>query len=313
MIPVFDAPQQHWPEWLAESAAAIRASVLTDGAAMVRGLPLSGPADVALTRDSLGVRPFHSTERFAHRKENEDGIVSPIRWPEERELCPYQEESFSTVVPGIVLTGCVRLPDIGGEALLSDARQISRHLPPALDEWVRTRGWIMTRVFYPHFGMSWQGAFDRLDREDLSSLLARERIDHEWLDDGTLRTSRRRPAFRIHPVTGEECWFNQLAFLNHGSLEPRDRQLLSSAFGDDLPVDTTLGDGRPLSATDLLAIQDAYDATTTRLAWRAGDLLVADNILTAQGKAPFTGAAEHWIALGDPIPGHTFEKVSTRA
>ena len=312
MIPVFDASQQYWPEWLTESAAAIRLRVLTDGAVVIRGLPLRGPADVALARDSLSVRTFRSTERFAHRKEGENGVVSPIRWPEERELCPYQEESFSTVVPSIVLTGCIRPPDTGGEAMLSNARQISRHLPLALAGQVRTHGWVMTRVFHPNFGMSWQDAFDCLEREDLPPLLARQGIAYEWLNDGTLRTWRRRPAFRIHPITGEECWFNQLAFLNHGSLESRDRELLSLAFGDDLPVDTALGDGQPLSAPDLLAIQGAYDATTTRLAWLAGDLLVADNIITAQGRGPFAGTAEYWIAFGDPVPGHLFEKVSTR-
>ncbi len=304
MIPLFDAPTQNWPAWLKASAAAIRLSVLTHGAAAIRGLPLKDPVNMVQARDALNVRPFHSAERFAHRQEEENDIVSPIRWPAERELCPYQEEAFSMVVPGIVLTGCIRPPDNCGEALLSDARQISSYLPRDLDERVRTHGWVMTRVFHPRFGISWQNAFGCLNREDLASLLACERIAHEWLDDGTLRTSRQRPAFRIHPITGEECWFNQMAFLNQGSMEPRERELLSLAFGDDLPVDTALGDGRPLSALDLLAIQDAYDATTTRLRWRAGDLLIADNLLTAQGRCSFTGSAEYWVAFGDPIPFH---------
>lgn len=301
MIPMFDALQQDWTEWLTESAAAIRSRVLTEGAMMIHGLALKNPADVALARDALSVRIFQSTERFGHRQEGENGIVSPIRWPEEREICPYQEESFSTVVPSIVLTGCIRPPDIGGEALLSDARQISRCLPPDLIDRVRTHGWIMTQVFHPRFGVSWQDAFGCLEREDLSSLLAQRGIACEWLKDGTLRTRRRRPAFRIHPTTGEECWFNQLAFLNRRSLEPREKELLSQAFGDDLPVDTALGDGQPLSESDHLAILAAYDATTTKLAWQAGDLLVVDNLLTAQGRSPLAGTADYWIAFGDSI------------
>ncbi len=72
-----------------------------------------------------------------------------------------------------------------------------------------------------------------------------------------------------------------------------------------LGVDTALGDGQSLSESDFLAILGAYDATTTRLAWRAGDLLVADNLLTAQGRSPLTGTAEYWIAFGDPIPEHS--------
>ncbi len=306
---VFGAPPQTWTDWLANSATSIRQCVLSDGAVLIRGLPLTGPSEVTLARASLGIRPFRSKERFAHRKE-ENGAVSPICWPEERELCPYQEEAFSVVIPGVVLTGCIRPPDRGGEARLSDARRLSRHLPPALCERIRTHGWGMTRVFYPHFGLSWQDAFDCRDQEALSSIFARAEIACEWLDDGTLRTSRWRPAFHMHPVTGEECWFNQLAFLNQGSLEPRDRELLSLAFGDDLPVDTLLGDGQPLSAPDLLAIHHAYDATTTRLTWQTGDLLIVDNILTAQGRGPFTGCAEHWIAFGESLPGDPCVKVS---
>lgn len=311
MIPVFNAPQQNWMEWLAESSAAIRSRVLMEGAVVVRGLALKNPADVALARDALGIRVFQSTERFGHRQEGENGVVSPIRWPEERDLCPYQEESFSLVAPSIILTGCIRPPDAGGEALLSDARQISRHLPLDFVDQVRTHGWIMTRVFHPRFGMSWQDAFDCLEREELVSLLDRKGITYEWLDDGTLRTWRRRPVFQTHPVTGDECWFNQLAFLNRGSLEPRERELLSLAFGDDLPMDTTLGNGQSLSGANFQAILDAYDATTTKLTWQAGDLCVADNLLTAQGRASLVGDAEYWIAFGDPMPEHPFEEVST--
>ena len=310
MIPVFDAPQQDWTGWLTESAAVIRSRVLTEGVVVVRGLPLKNPADVALARDALGIRVFQSTERFGHRQEGENGVVSPIRWPEERDLCPYQEESFSLVAPSIVLTGCIRPPDVGGEALLSDSRQISRHLPPDFVNQVRTHGWIMTRVFHQHFGMSWQDAFGCLEREELVSLLDRKGIAYEWLDDGTLRTRRRRPVFRTHPVTGDDCWFNQLAFLNRGSLEPRERELLFLAFGDDLPMDTALGDGQSLSDANFQAILDAYDATTTKLAWQAGDLFVADNLLTAQGRASLVGDAEYWIAFGDPISEYSSEKES---
>jgi alpha-ketoglutarate-dependent taurine dioxygenase len=299
---VFEAQPHTWTDWLAASAISIWSRVLADGAVLLRGLPLTGPAEVTQARAALGLRPFRSKERFAHRQE-EKGALSPICWPDERELCPYQEEAFSTSIPGVILTGCVQAPDSGGAARLSDARRLAAYLPPALSTRIRTHGWYMTRVFHPNFGLSWQEAFACRDQATLSSLCAREKITCEWLNDGSLRTSRWRPAFRIHPVTGEECWFNQLAFLNQGSLEARDRELLSLAFGEHLPVDTLLGDGQALSASDLLAIHDAYDATTTRLSWRAGDLLIVDNILTAQGRDPLTGSAEYWIAFGKSLPG----------
>lgn len=309
MIPTFHAPEQNWTDWLTDTAVAIRSHVLAEGAVLVRGLALKKPVDISRARDALGIRTFQSIEKFGHRQEEVDGIVSPIRWPEERELCPYQEESFSLVVPNIVLTGCISPPGTGGEALISDVRQIFFHLPSDLAYRIKTHGWMMTRVFHPQFGMSWQDAFSSTERDELSSLLEQMDIDFEWLEDGTLRTQRRRPAFRIHPKTGDECWFNQLAFLNRGSLESRERELLSLAFGNDLPVDTALGNGQSLSESNLLALHSAYDATTKKLTWRAGDLLIVDNLLTAQGKSPMTGIPEFWVAFGDPIPEKPFEKV----
>lgn len=301
MIPELNAPQQNWIEWLTDTAVTIQSLKLTKGAVMVHGLPLKTADDIARARDALGIPSFQSTERFGRRQEHRNGVVSPIHWPKERELCPYQEESFNLVVPNTVLTGCIRSPEKGGEVALSDARQIIDHLPPKLTEQLRIDGWIMTRVFHPQFGISWQDAFGCTDRDALSALFAQHEITHEWLYDGALRLRRQRPAFRMHPKTDVDCWFNQLAFLNRGSLEPRERELLSLAFGNDLPVDTALGNGQPLPEADLATIQDAYDATTTKMAWRAGDLLIVDNLLTAQGRSPLVGTPEYWIAFGDPV------------
>ncbi|MEY9933125.1 hypothetical protein ABH926_007778 [Catenulispora sp. GP43] len=306
--PVLQAPDADPLGWLAASAPTISARLLDTGAVLVRGLPASSPADLAAARAALGVQPFVSTEAFGHRSELAQGVLSPIRWPAGRELCPYQEEAFGTIVPGTVLTACVRPPDSGGEALLSDAHALLAHLPEHLRDRLSTQGWLMTRSFHGYFGMTWQDAFGVADRERLTEVLAAQGIDHAWLPDDVLRTRRRRTAILRHPSTGLECWFNQIAFLNNGSLEPRERALLTEAFGDDLPVDSAFGDGTPLSPHDLSALHAAYDATTTAIAWQSGDLLVTDNIRTALGRAPHSGDPAFLVALGDPVDRRAHEQ-----
>ena len=297
-LPLFDAPPDAPFSWLEDMAVAIRERMLAHGVVLLRGLPLHGPADLVLARRALGISSFTLPETFAERSDLGHGVVSPIRWPDDRLLCPFQEGSFSTVFPSVVLTACVKPPESGGQAHVCDTRLLVAHLPAYLYDRVRVGGWSMTRVFHDGFGISWTTAFSAADQAELAEVLAAQGIKYRFLSDGVLYTIRRRPGVISHPVTGEECWFNQMDFLNVASMEPRDRAILTKAFGRDLPVNSAFGDGTPLPESDVQAIHQAYDAVTRSISWQQGDLLLTDNILTAQGRAPFTGAPEFLVALG---------------
>lgn len=283
-------------------AETVREQLPVHGAVLLRGLTFTGQASLVAARHALGIDEFIPIEDFGLRRDLGNGVFTPIHWPANRLLCPFQEGSFSAESPATVLAMCVTPPDSGGEAHLADTRLISSHLPADLVDRVRTHGWTMTRVFHDGFGIPWTDAFSVSSPAELEDLLALEGVEHRWLPEGSLRTVRRRPAVVAHPVTGEECWFNQLAFLNSASMEPRELALLTEAFGEDIPMDTAFGDGTPLSTADLKIIQQAYDQAARVIDWRAGDLLVVDNIMTAQGRAPFTGAPEFLIAFGGETP-----------
>lgn len=304
LLPSFDAPVEAPFSWLAEMAGAIRGHMLVRGAVFIRGLPMHASADLAKAREALGITIHVPTEAFTYRRDFGNGIYSPIRWPDERLLCPFQECAFSSEYPSVVLTACVMPPGNGGQAHLSDTRRVMAHLPVHLTDRIRAGGWSMTRVFHDGFGISWREAYSVTDRAELDEIFASEGIEYRWLPSGALHTLRHRPGMINHPVTGEECWFNQIAFLNAGSMEPRERALLIKAFGADLPVDSAFGDGAPVSQEDLTAMQGAIDRVKCAVEWRPGDLLIADNIIMAQGRAPFEGAAEFLVALGDDFdPG----------
>ncbi|MER6543876.1 TauD/TfdA family dioxygenase [Streptomyces sp. NPDC001250] len=298
-IPSFEAPVESPFSWLRDMAAPLRDQMLVHGAVLIRGLPLDGPDGLAEARDALGVVSHTPTEAFNNRSDFGNGILSPINWPNDRIICPFQESSFSKTFPSVVLTACITPPDGDGQSHLSDSRRIADHLPEHLSDRVRKGGWTMARAFHDGFSITWSEAFSVTDRAALDELFEDAAIESEWLPSGALYTVRHRPGVIDHPRTGEECWFNQIAFLNAGSLDPVEREIMTDTFGQYLPMNTYFGDGSPLSDEDLSAVQQAYDSVRIGVRWRRGDLLVTDNIIMAQGRSPFEGSPEFLIALGD--------------
>ncbi|WP_394617104.1 TauD/TfdA family dioxygenase [Lentzea sp. JNUCC 0626] len=305
-FPVLDAPADSPWEWLSEVAADIAGHLPVHGAVLVHDLPIALPDDLARAREALGVAVHRPTEAFNHRTDFGNGVQAPISWPAERSICCFQECSYSTTFPSVVLTACITPPE-SGQAHLSDTRRIPDHLPARLVDHVRAKGWAMSRVFHDGFGLSAQDAFFAADRAGLEKSLGALDIDYDWLPGGSLRTTRRRPGVVRHPVTGEECWFNQLVFLNSKSLDPGERLVMANAFGEDLPMDTFFGDGSTLPEEDWTAIYRAYESTTTEVTWRRGDLLITDNVITAQGRSSFEGSHEFLVSLGGEIEGRRIQ------
>ena len=74
-------------------------------------------------------------------------------------------------------------------------------------------------------------------------------IEFEWQPDGGLRTRQRRSAVVQHPITGERCFFNQIAFLNEWTIAEEIREYLVDVYGaEGLPFNTGFGTGEPLTA-----------------------------------------------------------------
>nr|WP_282580361.1 TauD/TfdA family dioxygenase [Nocardioides sp. InS609-2] len=285
--------------WLADEAPMVRDLVRRQGAIVVRGSGITSPYDLATARDALGLSPHRPAEHLVPRESLAGGVVTPIRWPEDRERCPSQEGAGSLRPPALVLTACTKLTRSGSQHHISDVRRLPELLPDGLVDRVRTFGWAVIRTFHEGFGMSWQKAFSVSTREELKPVLDREDVKSTWLPGGSLRTMRHRAAFVDHPRTGEGCWFNDLAFYNTGSLDPVERATMTQAFGQDLPMQTTYGDDHPLSEGELAHLQAAYTAVRREVTWQEGDLVVADNLLTAQGRPPLVGSPQLLVALAD--------------
>ena len=94
-------------------------------------------------------------------------------------------------------------------------------------------------------------------------------------------------------------WFNHallfdagpragLAAAVDGAAAPR-RRASNSYFGDE----------EDIPAGHLDEVRDAYAAETVAGAWRAGDVLVVDNMLCAHARAPYAGPRQVVVAMVD--------------
>jgi hypothetical protein len=290
-----------WRDWLTRHADGVRGLVGEHGAVRVVGLAIGGPGDLVDARTALGARPAYAREHFAPRRALGDGVYATPEWDPQREMCPHHEQSFAVDFPGLMLLGCVSAATGGGEVSLCDTRKLLAGLPADAVARFDRQGWRLVRTFHPFFGISWSDAYGVDDRPALERFCASRAISLRWEPGGAAHTCQHRPALVRHPVTGDRCWFNDLAFLSLWSVEPAEREVLRQAFGPDgVPLNTAYGDGTALDQATYRAVQSAYTRAAYRLRWSAGDLLVLDNLLMAYGRQAFTGPLEIIHALAEP-------------
>jgi hypothetical protein len=288
--------------WLTAHAGAVRALLREHGAVLVTGLGVCTAGQLAAVRDLVAPGQAECAEQHAPRQALGDGVHTFPEWAADREMCLHHEQGQATRFPGVLAVACVQAADTGGAVLLGDTRAVLRELPPDLVERFRARGWSLVRNFRPHFGLPWSTVFGTADPAAVEAACAARRIQCVWHRDGTLRTVQRRSAVIPHPITGQLCWFNQVAFFSQWSLPAADREVLLDTFGPDaLPFNTGYGDGGPVSEEEFDEILAAYARVTVSVRPAAGDVLVIDNLRTAHGRQPYTGTWRVLVALAAPV------------
>jgi alpha-ketoglutarate-dependent taurine dioxygenase len=214
----------------------------------------------------------------------------------------HHELSYLLEFPGLMLFACLAAPAAGGATGVADAPTVLEALPRELVERFERVGWLLIRNYNDDIGASVADAFGTDNRVVVESYCRANAIRFEWQPDGGLRTRQRRSAVVHHPVTGERCWFNQIAFLNEWTLDPEVHEFLVDMYGEDgLPFNTCFGNGDPISEDVVQLLNQVYEAQTAREPWQVGDLMLVDNVRAAHSREPFDGPREVLVALADPV------------
>ena len=241
-------------------------------------------------------------EAFAPRQPYPGGLYSATPWPPNQQMCMHHELSYALEFPGLMLFACLRAAASGGATAVADSPTVLSALPADLVQRFEREGWILDRNYNDDFGASVQEAFGTGDRDAVERYCRANAIEFDWQPDGVLRTRQRRSAVVRHPVTGQRCWFNQIAFLNERTIDPEVREYLVDLYGEDgLPFTTRFGNGDPIGEDIVQMLNETYDAHTSREPWQAGDLLLVDNVRTAHSRDPYTGPRDVVAALADPV------------
>jgi len=290
------------PGWAAEHREALRGVVAEHGSILVRGLGLTDAVEVGDVFRRLSTALMTEREAFASRRTYSEGVYSSSTWPQNQPMCMHHELSYTLEFPGLMLFACLNAPTTGGATAVSDSRTVLAALPAELVERFERDGWMLTRSYNDEIGATVAEAFGTDDRGAVESYCRANAIDFEWQADGGLRTRQRRSAVVRHPVTGQRCWFNQIAFLNEWTIAPEVREYLVDVYGEDgLPFNTRFGNGDPIGDDVVQLLNEIYEANTAREPWQAGDLMLVDNIRTAHSREAFEGPREVLVAMADAV------------
>src|SRR5881296_1054738 len=287
--------------WASEHRDALRALVAEHGSLLVRGLGLRDAAETEAVFRHLGGL-MTEREAFAPRRSYTQGVYSSSKWPPNQPMCMHHELSYALQFPGLMLFACLIAPAAGGATPVADSPTVLHALPAELVERFERVGWLLIRNYNDAIGASIAGAFGTDDRSAVESYCRASAIRFEWQPDGALRTWQRRNSVMAHPLTGQRCWFNQIAFLSEWTIEPEVREYLVDVYGEDgLPFNTRFGDGDPIGADVVQLIDEVYEANTTRERWQTGDLMLLDNVRTAHARQSFEGPREVLVAMAGAV------------
>jgi alpha-ketoglutarate-dependent taurine dioxygenase len=288
--------------WVMDHREFTETRLRRNGAILLRDFePLTTSGFEQLIRTIAG-DPLEYCERSSPRTQVSGNIYTSTDYPARKSILLHNENSYQNSWPLRIFFYCETPAERGGETPIADCRRVLARISQPTRDRFSEKGWMLVRNFNDGPGLTWQTVFQTSDEAAVERHCCANGIDVEWKDNGRLRTRAVRSAIVRHPQTGENVWFNHALFFHVSSLEPGIREALLEEFGEyDLPSNTFYGDGSPIEPDVLDEIRDAYRQETVSFPWRAGDVLVMDNMLAAHSRAPYAGTRRVLVGMAQLV------------
>jgi alpha-ketoglutarate-dependent taurine dioxygenase len=275
--------------------------LLVHGALLLRGFnPLDTTALAEFVQHVSGKTPLSYAGGASPRINLGAGVYTSTEYPEHYALSLHNEMSYTSRWPRYLFFYCATAPEQGGETPLADSRRILEKIDAEVVRQFKTRKirYVRNLPGGAGSGYSWQEAFETEDRASVENSCRAAGMNFTWRDDGGLRLTEVRPATALHPLTREEVWFNQAeGFHPSAAGVATDTEHDSGVRHDELRLNAFHGDGSPLALSALEHIRQVTRAEASLFPWRAGDLLIVDNMLVCHGRMPFAGARKILLAM----------------
>ena len=292
----------------------ILARLMAFGALLFRGFSIRSAEDLGALQARLGESMrYIGGDSPRTRLSSTADVYTSTEAMKSVPLPLHNELSYLDAQPRLLWFACLTPPARGGATTVADGRAIARAMDPAIRERFERDGVRYTLGYrgpgqplealdrLAKISKSWMDAFDTTDRAEVERHCRAMHARFEWKPGGHLAIETQRPATKRHPITRELAWFNQ-AHLFHFNARylGRVRYDLSRVFFAAtglVPHDACFGDGTPLGDDVIDHVFDVLDAHTVPIEWRAGDVLLVDNILCMHGREAFRGARKIAVAM----------------
>jgi alpha-ketoglutarate-dependent taurine dioxygenase len=268
-------------------------------ALLLRGFGIDAVDRFQLFLAAMGADLLEYSERSTPRSRIDDRVYTSTEYPKTHEIPMHNESSYSAHWPRRVFFCCLQPAQSGGATPIADSRAVFAAIDPAIRDRFIAKQVMYVRNYGQGVDLPWQEAFQTEDRLQVEAYCRASGLAYEWFDDGHgLHTHHVRPAAVIHVPTAERVWFNQAHLFHVSSLEPSLRRSLTSLFPPDrLPRHACYGDGTAIEDDALDHIRQVFARVRLFPEWRAGDVLLLDNLFYAHGRQPFTGDRRVIVAM----------------
>lgn len=290
--------------YLRDHRAEIEQRLDTVGAVLLRGFDISTEAQFASLSDAFSERPLEYMYQSTPRTKLGRGIYTATEYSAGLTIPLHNENAFQRSWPLRLLFFCMYPADGGGgQTPLASTAAVTSRIDLAIRDRFLDKQVMYIRNYRKDIDLPWTTVFQTESRAEVEAYCRNHEIAYEWVSPDQLRTRQVCQAFARHPRTGALVWFNQAHLFHPAGLDPRTRSFLRARFRDqDLPRNATYGDGTPILDSECEHIHEAFRSELVVFEWRAGDVLILDNMLVSHGRNPYKGSRRVLTAMCDAQP-----------
>jgi alpha-ketoglutarate-dependent taurine dioxygenase len=287
-------------DWTRRNLPFIEKNLLDHGAILFRGFKVQTVAEFERLIMTVSAELLDYSYRSTPRTQVSGKIFTSTEYPAYQTIPLHNEMSYSLNWPLKIWFFSIKTAEQGGETPIADSRRVFERIDPMIREQFSRKQIMYVRNYGDGLDLTWQDVFQTTSKQEVEEFCRGAQIEFEWIGVNRLRTSQICQAIATHPKTGQTVWFNQAHLFNISGLPPEVRQSLLSAFEErDLPRNTYYGDGSPIETSALDEIREAYQQEAIIFPWQEGDIMMLDNMLTAHGRMPYTGARKVVVGMAE--------------
>lgn len=288
-------------EWIKNKRPWIEKTLDETGAILLRGFHVPDESEFRAVVNAFSSEPLAYVYRSTPRTSLGNGVYTATEYPAGLTIPQHNENAYQREWPLRLLFYCEYPAQRGGgQTPLADSVRVTNRIDPLIRKRFAEKNVMYIRNYRKDLDLPWQTVFQTDSKTEVENYCRAHDLAYEWTGPDSLRTRQRCQALVQHPRTKSVLWFNQAHLFHPSSLGAQAREALRAMLKEeDFPRNAAFGDGSPLDEAELESIRQAYQQETAIFQWKAGDVLILDNMLVSHGRTPYKGKRRVLVAMCD--------------